>query len=383
MKSRLTGKIGTRGEILDRNPVLEDVSQAIVKACHSSLPVDALRVEVLARLSRLVPTDAVWWAAADPATLLFTNAYRAALPADTTAYFVENEFLRDDFNKWSELALDREGTRSLAQATGGSLGRSERYQDIFRPLGLGDELRTVLRTRGSTWGLLCLHRAAGRPYSREEAKWMRRLAPHLAEAMRVALLVESLDSPERNGAPGLVVLSVDGSLIGSTPAGELWVDELSAPLDQRGVVPIEVLAVAASLRSMAMDDGATPRHRVRTKAGRWAVLHASWMTVAGEEAIAVIIEEAMPTEVASVIMLAYGLTNQQRVVTGLVARGLSTADIAADLGISTDTVQDHLKAIFNKTGVGSRTELVATILRQHYLPRARAGHRVGTDGFFA
>jgi hypothetical protein len=48
-----------------------------------------------------------------------------------------------------------------------------------------------------------------------------------------------------------------------------------------------------------------------------------------------------------------------------------------------DTVQDHLKSVFNKTGVGSRTELVATILRQHYLPRAKAGHPVGVNGFFA
>ena len=369
---------------MDRNPIVQDVSQAIVKVCHLGLPLDELRTEVLTRLTRMLPADAVWWAVADPATLLFTNAYRAAIPADTAAYFVENEFLHDDFNKWSDLARDREGVRSLAQATGGSLNRSERYREILQPLGLGDELRTVLRLQGTTWGLLCLHREAGRPYSQNEATWMRRLSPHLAEAMRVALLVAYLDSPEHDGAPGLVVLSAeDGSVIGSTPAGERWVDELSARGDQGGPVPIEVQAVAASLRSTTSSDAATPRLRVRTRAGRWATLHASWMNVSGEQAIAVIIEAAMPTEVASVIMLAYGLTDRERVVTGLVSRGLSTAEIAADLHISIDTVGDHLKSVFHKTGVGSRTELVATILRQDYLPRAKAGHPVGADGFFA
>ena len=368
---------------MDRNPAVQDVSQAIIRACHSGLPVEKLRIEVLARLSRLVPADAVWWAAADPATLLFTDAYRAALPADTTAYFVENEFLHDDFNKWSELARDRDGVRSLSRATEGSLGRSERYRDVFQPLGLGDELRTVLRIQGATWGLLCLHREAGRLYSRNEAQWMRRLAPHLAEAMRVALLVESFDSPERDGAPGLVVLSRDGSVIASTPAGEHWLDELSTPRDQHVPVPIELQAVAARLRSTATNEAAAPRLRVRTRAGRWAVLHAAWMNVSGEDAIAVIIEEPRPTEVAAVIMLAYGLTNQERIVTGLVSRGLSTASIAQELHISMDTVQDHLKAVFHKTGVGSRTELVATIFRQQYLPRAKAGHPVGVDGFFA
>ena len=368
---------------MERNPVAQDVSQAIIKACHSGLPADKLRVEVLTRLGRLVPADAVWWAAADPATLLFTNAYRAAFPADTNAYFIENEFLHDDFNKWSELARDREGVRSLAQATAGSLGRSERYRDIFQPLGLGDELRTVLRIQGATWGLLCLHRESGGVYSRSEATWVRRLAPHLAEAMRVAVLVENLDSPEHDGAPGLVVVARDGSVIASTPAGDHWMDELSAHSDQRHPVPIEVQVVAASLSSMATNEAAPPRLRARTRAGRWAVLHAAWMHVSGEDAIAVIIEEAVPTEVASVIMLAYGMTNQERVVTGLISRGLSTAEIGAELLISTDTVQDHLKSVFRKTGVGSRTELVATILRQHYLPRVKAGHPVAANGFFA
>ncbi len=100
--------------------------------------------------------DAAWWAGADPATLLFANAQQVGLPAASTGYFVDNEFLADDFNKWAELAADPVGVRSLAQATAGDLARSARYRDVFKPLGLGDEIRAVLRVQGSTWGLLCL-----------------------------------------------------------------------------------------------------------------------------------------------------------------------------------------------------------------------------------
>ena len=62
------------------------------------------------------------------------------------------------------------------------------------------------------------------------------------------------------------------------------------------------------------------------------------------------------------------LTERERAVTWLVARGLATREIGAELHLSPWTVQDHLKAIFGKVGVRSRGELVARLYRR----RARA-----------
>jgi DNA-binding CsgD family transcriptional regulator len=82
------------------------------------------------------------------------------------------------------------------------------------------------------------------------------------------------------------------------------------------------------------------------------------------------------------IMAAYGLTEREKVICGLVCQGLSTRQIAGHLHLASDTVQDHLKSVFDKTGVHSRGELVATILRRDYLPHAMAGHPLNGHGTF-
>jgi DNA-binding CsgD family transcriptional regulator len=120
-----------------------------------------------------------------------------------------------------------------------------------------------------------------------------------------------------------------------------------------------------------------PRLRMRTPAGRWVVLHGSWLPTDEGDAVAVIIEEASSADLAPILMMAYGLTDQERVVTGL-----STREIAGTLHITANTVQDHLKSIFEKTGVRSRRELSAALLQQQYVPRTMAQVPIGPSGFF-
>lgn len=61
------------------------------------------------------------------------------------------------------------------------------------------------------------------------------------------------------------------------------------------------------------------------------------------------------------------LTNRERQVLGLLADGLGNKQIAARLGISTNTVKTHLELLFDKLGVSSRTEAVATGVRRGML----------------
>ena len=61
----------------------------------------------------------------------------------------------------------------------------------------------------------------------------------------------------------------------------------------------------------------------------------------------------------------------------------TTSEIATRLHLSPYTVQDHLKSIFEKTGVGARGELVARLFFEHYAPRMAAETPVASSGHFA
>ena len=65
--------------------------------------------------------------------------------------------------------------------------------------------------------------------------------------------------------------------------------------------------------------------------------------------------------------LAPELTARQIEVLHLASRGFSNQDIASVLGISPNSVKDHMKLIFQRLGVSTRSEAVAIALRDGLL----------------
>jgi DNA-binding CsgD family transcriptional regulator len=61
------------------------------------------------------------------------------------------------------------------------------------------------------------------------------------------------------------------------------------------------------------------------------------------------------------------LTSREREILALLADGLPNKQIAARLGISTNTVKTHLELLFEKLSVSSRAEAVATGVRRGLL----------------
>jgi DNA-binding CsgD family transcriptional regulator len=174
------------------------------------------------------------------------------------------------------------------------------------------------------------------------------------------------------------VLNDDNSIESANPAGRSWLDELGG----QNRLPVVVDAVAGRARTVNGDEPADlsiARALVRVPSGRWLLVRGSMLGDGAEARAAVVLEPARSPELAPLIADSYGLTERERRVTQLVAQGRLTQEIADELHLSTYTVQDHLKSIFEKVDVSSRGELVARLFFEHYTPRLTNDAAVGSD----
>jgi DNA-binding CsgD family transcriptional regulator len=294
----------------------------------------------------------------DPATHLPTGEIvQNGLPAAAMTRLTEIELSGADVNTFAALARADRHAAGLSAATDGDLDRSCRHRELRRPHGLGDELRAALVVGGHCWGYMCLHRLdGGLGFTDTDADLLRRLAPHIAHALRQAVLLHRplQEAPLR---PGVVLLDEAMELVATTPEA----DEL-LPLIGHGStrlpLPVSVYTVAGALGTSDLP----PSVRVPATTGGWLTLHASRLVSASESRIAVVVEPAEPQSTLGVLLAAYGLTTRELDVARLVLRGDSTKAISNSLHISTHTVQDHLKSVFDKVGVRSRRDLVGHLL---------------------
>jgi DNA-binding CsgD family transcriptional regulator len=332
-------------------------------------------------LSTVVPYYlAPCWFTLDPASLLATSHYDLGLIPELPPEWLAHEYYEDDFHKMADVARSQRGISTLLEATDGDPNRSHAYREYMRPYGAEQELIVALRTSaGEAWGCLSLYREPDqRLFDADELSLLRELSPYLAEGAKRGLLVGEAAEPEGPEAPGLVVLGDDWSVESLTPGVERWLSELPGGDWQRATPPPSVLAVAGrALRTAENENapGEVALARLLSRTGRWIVLHGASLVAGGARRVAVIVEPAHPARISTLLMAAYGLTEREQDVTRLVLRGESTAGIAAALHVAPHTVQQHLKSVFEKTGVRSRRDLLGKVFFAHYEPRVRDNER--------
>ena len=349
----------------------------IDRLCRDGVDGRVLLRALARHLRAAVPCEGLLLLRTDPTTVLPTDGVVDALPPALCTHFWDNELLEDDYNKFVELARREISAATLSAATGYDLSRSRRYTGLYRPLGLGDELRVSFTARdGSCWGIGQLVRADGSVFSEEERDLLAAVSPTVAEGLRAAFAVEQQPSRSAQTGPALLLLDDDGEIQAATAGARHWLAELvRGSATGMRPVPEPVYLVAGRARAAQAGIGGEPAWvRVRTAAGVWLHLHAAY--VDGSDplrgSVAVVITPARAPDLAPLIALAYRVTAREQEVLQFIARGLTTAQMAQQLGISQHTVRDHVKALFQKVGVRSRTELVARIFADHYFQRLKA-----------
>jgi DNA-binding CsgD family transcriptional regulator len=338
----------------------------LARLAAARLDNDGFRWEAAAVLRRAVGFDGWCWLLADPGARLATRGLGENV--------VVHQFIRRFSRRHPEAsALPWErSARPVAvtsAVTGGDLARDPAWRDTFGPAGVGDYLSVPLMADGTCWAQLHLHRDSSAGFfSSDDAGFVAEVAPLLATRLRDGLRTRLDDggaAPHDDPAePGTIIVDEELSVTSMTPAARDWIDRLGLmkPNDTEPL-PGFIYSVAARValsRARGTEPPPGARARLQAADGRWTVVRVAPL-VGAAGGYVITLEAARSQDLAPLLMRAWSLTAREREVAQLVIDGLTSEDIAQALFISVHTARDHVKAIFAKTGVSRRQDLVAAL----------------------
>lgn len=369
---------------------LERVRRDVEVVARAGLELETFLEEAVESVGRAVPWVSACLGTHDPSTHLLTSARKYGHLRAVNSH--DHEFGLIEYGAveptaFTELAAAPVPAAGVHMQTGGDVERSARMSAFMMPrFGFLDEARMIFRDGNQAWGAMALFRGADdRPFDAADVDFLASLSPLFARGVRTGMLTRLGTTPgdQPLAGPAVLIVDADGEILQTSLGAEERIAQLiSGAAAADPLSPISAL-VGAARRYARGETAVPPRSRVRATNGMWLVLHASPLSgVDGRVGeVVVTIEEARPPEIVALVVAAFDLTPRERDVTQLVLQGVDTKEIAATLHVSTYTVQDHLKSVFDKADVRSRRELIARIYFDQYVPRM--GSELTPSGWFA
>ncbi len=352
------------------------VLRRVTEACRAADSPASLLSAVQQALSREVPVDRWCAMTLDPATALPTGGvHESGLTPTRVPRLLELEFLTGDVNALADLARSRSPAATLSAATGGRNERSARYREVLAPDGIAHELRAVFRDGSGPWAALVLMRGTDvSDFGAHDLGLLAAVSDSVTRALRRLLLLAEIDAHAHPDTPSLLLLQGEAtlSIAHASASSRQWLEQIDDGTSAEIPYALYSLAMRARIDGHAVA-------RLRTRSGRWLTAHAE---VAGSGTISLILQPSRPHEVAQVLAAAYGLTTREAQVARLVAAGCANPEIATLLFVSRYTVEDHLKHVYEKLAVKSRSELVSRLFFDQYLPRTKADPSLDGQGWF-
>ncbi|WUH97799.1 helix-turn-helix transcriptional regulator [Spirillospora sp. NBC_00431] len=249
---------------------------------------------------------------------------------------------------------------ALTVLPGNDGGRHDRAaRRLASAHGIAGEIRLLLRDVRGLWGQIGLVRADGaRPFNETDARRAAQLAPPLITFLRSYVTAGPLASPG-SPPPGVIIVGPDDAIRSASQEAYRWREHLEnhtrAPSWTREAF---TTGLAEQTRRHARDPRAVPPLIVGPSAtyGRWVASHGQ--VLEGTDDVALIVQAASAQQLLPAFCDWYGISARERQIIAHLREARAPKQIARYLGLSVHTVNDHLKAIFRKTGASGRDELL-------------------------
>lgn len=262
------------------------------------------------------------------------------------------------------------------------------FRELLEPCGIRHMLGVELVADGRQIGLIGFFRAGdAAPFSNRDIHKAALCSSAMSNSLQCALLVE--DAFRRDERLATVISQITGvgfavlderlRLLFSTQEARHFMAELGTANDAREL-PAPLLRQAAALRRRSATIG-TARHE-KLEIGERLQCHRDGTVVdvrlrcahvaPGETRYVIALKDALQRPCHDAQLLDLGLTRREAEIVQLVVSGLKNAEIAASLHLSINTVQTHLRSVFEKLHVRNRTSLLARVLGQPAVPGSRS-----------
>ena len=339
--------------------------ETIMRICRGDADVRMLRLEALDAIRRAVSFDAYAWLLTDPETSVGSSPL-----ADVPCLPQLPQLIRLKYatavNRWTGLPS---GAASLHGATGGRLSLSLMWRELLSQYQVTDIASSVYRDRFGCWGFLDLWRIGAPAFTAADIDFLGHVAGPVTAALRHGLartFIPATGGDQLPAGPVVLLLSPVLEVRAQTPQTQRYLQVLVPPeAEDQAPVPAGAYNVAAQLLAAeaGVDDN-PPVARVHLTGGRWLTLRAARMDTAAAVGrdIAVSIEPSTAGDRVTVFGRACGLTPREAELLRHLAGGATTREVARQMFVSENTVQDHLKSIFDKSTARSRRALLARAL---------------------
>ncbi|WP_433176136.1 response regulator transcription factor [Actinoallomurus sp. CA-150999] len=332
----------------------------MIEAAGNATTVTELAAEISCHVGLVVPHDGYALFGLDPLTGTVAFAATRNTYGTAAGYQLElNHVAGRDPNPFAALIRSRRPVREFG--SGPPVTDQDAFQrELMAAEGVGSDLSIALTHRGKAWGGLALVRGADiRPFRAAEIADAARLLAPLTAALRRFVTRQPFRPVRSDHSEGVLVIDQANSVIAATATGRSWLRSFApdhSALDQ-GQLPGHLLSVlVAATQPHAIE----AQSRIPTPQG-WVALHAQPLDGGLTGQRAVTIRPAAGRTLLSAVSDWYGLTPREQAIAAHILSGHPVKQIARRLDLSHHTVSDHLAAIYRKTGVTGRDELVTSL----------------------